>query len=330
MFICMLMITAVVPLSATPSLEKTTRSMKMDDALYVGGSGPNNYTTIQDAIDNATDGDIVYVFDDSSPYYENIVVGKSITLQGENKDTTIIDGSNRSHGVDITADYVTVTGFTIQHCHNNEKLNTTSGILLSSSNNTIKDTILLQNLYGISNIRNYSLPLRTGFNNITENQFINNTGGVYFVNESNNAISKNIFSQSGVGIMLMGALNTVVSFNTLTENGGGIMMIYTSNTLIYRNNLTYNKGGLATVDTNADHILQNNFIGNTKHNAVSSQQFVYKNLFMSVYYHTQFQRNVWDENYWDGPRMFPYIIFGVFKLHFNIDWHPAQEPYDLP
>ncbi|GAH12836.1 unnamed protein product, partial [marine sediment metagenome] len=60
--------------------------------LYVGGSGAGNYTKIQDAIDDANDGDTVFVFDDSSPYYENVMVDKSISLIGENKETTIIDG----------------------------------------------------------------------------------------------------------------------------------------------------------------------------------------------------------------------------------------------
>ena len=36
--------------------------------LYVGGSGPGNYTKIQDALDNATEGDTVYVY--SNTYYE--------------------------------------------------------------------------------------------------------------------------------------------------------------------------------------------------------------------------------------------------------------------
>jgi parallel beta-helix repeat protein len=60
--------------------------------LYVGGEGPNNYTKIQDAINNAIDGDTVFVYNDSSPYYESIIVDKAINLVGEDKDTTIIAG----------------------------------------------------------------------------------------------------------------------------------------------------------------------------------------------------------------------------------------------
>ena len=95
-------------------------SFDSDNILYVGGDGSGNYSKIQDAIDNAFDGDTVFVFDDSSPYVENLIVDKSITLFGENKDTTVIDGSNNKEGegdvIHINADGVTVQGFTIKNC----------------------------------------------------------------------------------------------------------------------------------------------------------------------------------------------------------------------
>ena len=81
--------------------------------LYVGGLGPDNYTKIQDAIVNASDDDTVFVFDDSSPYYENIMIDKSINLIGENKNTTIIDGSRKDDVVHINADSVKLSFFTI-------------------------------------------------------------------------------------------------------------------------------------------------------------------------------------------------------------------------
>ena len=44
--------------------------------LFVGGSGPGNYSSIQAAIDDANPGDTVFVYSDSSPYYEQITVDK--------------------------------------------------------------------------------------------------------------------------------------------------------------------------------------------------------------------------------------------------------------
>lgn len=58
--------------------------------LYVGGGGPGNYTRIQDAIDNASDGDTVFVYNDSSPYIENVVVDKSLDIVGEEANSTIV------------------------------------------------------------------------------------------------------------------------------------------------------------------------------------------------------------------------------------------------
>jgi hypothetical protein len=83
--------------------------------LYVGGGGPGNYTSIQTAIDDAIDGDTIFVFDESSPYYENnLIISKSINLIGENKDTTIIDGEDEDI-LFVQAYNVTICGFKIQN-----------------------------------------------------------------------------------------------------------------------------------------------------------------------------------------------------------------------
>jgi nitrous oxidase accessory protein NosD len=81
--------------------------------LYVGGGGGNNYTSIQGAIDAAIPGDTIYVFDDSSPYNENVIVNKSVNLIGENKDTTVIYGGSSGARVRIESDWVNISGFTV-------------------------------------------------------------------------------------------------------------------------------------------------------------------------------------------------------------------------
>ena len=49
------------------------------NTLYVGGDGPGNYSTIQDAIDDAVDGDTVFVY---SGIYDRVCIQKSISLIG--------------------------------------------------------------------------------------------------------------------------------------------------------------------------------------------------------------------------------------------------------
>ena len=113
--VCMLLVGTVLPVSGTLIIDKTTSSNMSGNTLYVGGSGEGNYTRIQDAIDNASDEDTVFVYAYSSPYYENVVVNKSIFLLGENRDTTVIDGYENGNVVYVTADGVTISGFTIMN-----------------------------------------------------------------------------------------------------------------------------------------------------------------------------------------------------------------------
>ena len=94
------------------AVEKSTTPLN-GKTLYVGGSGPGNYSKIQDAIDNASDGDTVFVYEYSSPYRENLEIDKSINLLGEDRDTTIIDGPGGSNTANVIANRINISGFTL-------------------------------------------------------------------------------------------------------------------------------------------------------------------------------------------------------------------------
>jgi parallel beta-helix repeat protein len=326
--------TCLIPTDAQV-LEKSSSPTFRGDWLYVGGSGPGNYTKIQDAVDNASDGDTVFVYDNSSPYKENIVINTSISLIGEDKNTTIINGTNNGHhGVNITADNVAVRGFTIQYCGGNGTTELGSGIRISSNNNRITDNILVENEYGITtNIHNLSLPFppSKGHNTITNNVIINNGAGIFILTGWNNTVQGNIISQSEMGIVVGAAMNNNISLNNISENTFfGVFVLSSYNIVIYRNNVSHNGLGVWTMITSADKILQNNFIGNNM-SATSTQQGLLSKIRMfKIKLDLPVRRNVWKGNYWDGPRSLPYMIPGVFlKFSFQVDWHPAQVPFDI-
>jgi len=87
--------------------------------LYVGGSSPGNYSSIQAAIDNATEGDTIYVYDDSSPYHEKLNVTKPLQIIGEDKETTVIDAKDTYFGdgyvIHLLSEHATISNFTIKN-----------------------------------------------------------------------------------------------------------------------------------------------------------------------------------------------------------------------
>lgn len=281
--------------------------------LYVGGNGPNNYTKIQDAINDSSDGDTVFVFNSSSPYEENLIVNRSISLIGECKETTIIDGNEIGDVVLILSDEVNISGFTIK---NGGLVFPDGGITVRSNHNIISGNNLIDNYYGVvmfhsdnneifgnSVIDNNQcgIYLESCSNNTISNNYIDGQpyNGIGLWNSSNNnLISKNtILNNEYTGIRMLKTANNIIILNTITENSVGIRVEYSPNTLVSKNNFIKNKG------------LEAYFIGYTFFN----NNYSFKN------------------NYWNRPRILPKIIPGVlgeptpFIPWIIIDWRPARK-----
>ena len=104
---------------------------------------PDDYSTVQSAIDAAQEGDRIYV--KSGVYHENLRVNKSVSLVGESYDSTVIDG-NSSQGYRapsrIKSDNVSVSGFKIA--------DSWTGILIGHVNGcNISGNRLTNNHYGM-------------------------------------------------------------------------------------------------------------------------------------------------------------------------------------
>ncbi|UCF13279.1 MAG: right-handed parallel beta-helix repeat-containing protein [Thermoplasmatales archaeon] len=309
-------------------IEKSSMPIPNSNILYVGGNGTGNYSKIQDAIDNASDGNTVFVYDDSSPYYENLNVSKSINLIGEDRDTTVINGSGSEIVVNIFADGVIVSGFTIVSY---KIINTTTNLLNIQSDYTI----IANNIFN-ENTSNGINIYDGEYNTIFANTIICNSGIVLYRGKNNN-ISGNIIKDCIAGIVLVWYSNNNSIFgNTLTNNMLGIKTgSYCINDVISLNNISYNFYGIIAMNCFNYKITKNNFIDNLL-NARFAYSLIEAFAFGFEYKALRDIRSTinWDGNYWNKPRSFPKPILGRLPPSGYIpwvqfDWHPAQEPNDI-
>ena len=330
---------SIVPISDSiyPTLKiNALFSSTNGNILHVGGSGPNNYTTINEALQDASNGDTIFVY--PGIYHERLSIKKSINLIGKNRNTTIIDG--RVYDVvTILADSVIISGFTIQN--SGSGANWESGINVQSSYNTIIDSIITKNYDGILiEDSNHNV---IAHNVITENY----DDGIHsrYSNSYNNHIFSNIITYNKyTGIRFSGvgkSYNNNISGNILSNNDDGICAFELSNSNISGNILS-NSGGISLSDhSNSNYIYGNSIIPDERHSNAIYLEFSFYNRithnnFMkdskASFYFSYFYKpstNNWDGNYWGRPRILPKPIVGWWApfLWLNFDWHPALKPY---
>jgi hypothetical protein len=99
------------------------------------GWGYDHFDVIQDGIVAVAEGGTIYVY--NGIYYENVVVDKTINLTGEDRDGTIIDGGAIGDVVYVSANWVNISGFTVQNSGGSGTPNLDAGIDLRSSYNTV-------------------------------------------------------------------------------------------------------------------------------------------------------------------------------------------------
>lgn len=161
---------------------------------YVGGSGPGNYSKIQDAIDDSTPGDTIFVY--HGIYKESLqITTDDLTLIGENWGSTIIDGGMEGSIVLIRVNNTSIQGFTLQN----------------SSTDIFNDIGIIamkayQRLHGIQ---------------VSHCIFRDSGRGVYLSNVSDSAITDcQIQNLSGTSISVLNICNNVSIDRCLIANCG--------------------------------------------------------------------------------------------------------------
>jgi len=199
---------------------------------------PDDYPTIQEALDNANAGDTAFVKKGTyyAPHDQVIVIDKPLSLIGEDRENTIIDGINKGEyvighyvfrwdAITIRASNVTITGFTIKNCNN--------AIIIDVQGSGTK-------IIG-NNILNNRQPIGVGSGSnflISGNNIADNDVGVS-IGTSNGVISGN--NITGLGVW--GCQNVTIKENNISGNGvyvGGLSLGYGGPYYVYENNITDN------------------------------------------------------------------------------------------
>jgi nitrous oxidase accessory protein len=308
------------------------------DILYVGGSGPGNYTSIQEAIDNSTNGDTIFVY--NGTYNENIDTKiKEITLQGEDRDITTITGAATNPVVKIGTSDTTIKGFTLT----GTPTSTVLQVISLGENILITDNIIKDGANGI--VLAVTTSKVTITNNIVkDNAFI----GIQLTTSSYDIISDNRIAGNGaqgIGLQL-GSNHNSITDNVISDNGEEAVLINgitsTENT-ISGNNITNNNIGVRFSSAGSNKIQSNNIQGSAMEGVLlqtSNENTIEKNNFIDNKRQATFKlssRNTWDANYWSnwiGFKLsapifqnFPKFIVGGIRI--NLDRNPAKVPYNI-
>lgn len=236
----------------TVSINSEQESFYSDgDTLYVGGNGPGNYSSIQSAIENASDGDIVFVF--NGTYYENIIVYKTLNILGESTDNTIIDGQYKDDidNIFISADDVRITNFTIQCSETTGKgieINNCNRITISQCNFNNHTSEAIGCIRSSNNwilnckIENCTIGIRLNGNcnnNIISNCMINTNRTSIGISASNNSVTNCIIKEQLR--ISWGSNNTILNchFSNDDIERHAIQMGYTINNILRNNSFDH-------------------------------------------------------------------------------------------
>jgi len=216
----------------------------------------DHFDSIQDAIDVSSAGDRIVVY--AGTYNERLTITHKLDIFGEDKNITFIDGGDTGDVVNISAEYVNISHFTIRDSGNGEN----NAMIIINSGNTI----------------------------ITDNKIISGKHGVSITNCDHNIIYDNLInSNSGNGIQLNNSDSNEITYNFITGNSNGLFLHDSSYNKI-QNNLGIKSNsinGLFLNETcNYNTISNNNISSNTKngiflndhcdHNTLSNNE-IYSN-----------------------------------------------------
>jgi parallel beta-helix repeat protein len=352
---------AMLLLSTIAVIEEMSANEALDTTLYVDddntagpwdGSIEHPYQYIQHAVENASDGNTIYVY--QGTYRENVWIEKSIILTGEEKENTIINGHRSGNAVYCLADEVIISGFTLTNGYDHGFFGGGGIKLTDTLNCRVQGNIITGNdLFGVcvtsSNSSSYAMIAN---NTITENgNFMYGGFNIWLYQSSHNTISDNTITDgNGYGIGLCyWSTHSIVKGNIITDNKyDGIKGRFVYYNEVYDNILSNNRWGIGWYNHSEENHVYGNSIeaneqygiflyGESEDNLFEYNTFVDNGEKDAFFYLRNIGlNNQWKHNYWSKAKVLPKVILGRIMLDaetsipwINIDWTPAQEPYNI-
>lgn len=250
---------------ADKSASIKTEIIYVDDDNINGpwfGTLENPYNKITNALENATSGDTIYVFEGA--YYENIVIEKRISILGENQ--TIIDGNYNNFVIKIKHDSCVIRDLIIR---NSGGFNQDSGILVESGNNLINGCEFYRTRIG--------LKINKDKNDIKNCIFHTNGNGVYLEKINNCTIAKTCFYHNAIGLNVEKSNSIDIKNCSFQVNGISCLLNDSQNIQIQHSNICNNSANLGGIFTykSKNILIENNYF---YHNGAGMHIFSSENM----------------------------------------------------
>lgn len=285
----------------------------IDDGIFLGDYINSKNLSKKDFLhtieDNTVNGKPLY-------YYAN---SKDITIPEDGGQVILANCTNVTiHDMYISnTDFSVILGYCRKCTIENITVSDTDGevILLKSCNNVIQNNQLINNLHGIC------LDYKSNNNTIRNNYAAENLIGI-------SAISSSSYNH--------------IYNNNVTENNAGIYLSMfccpnQHDNIIKNNNINNTNIGIDIKDNSRDNLIEENTIKNCNIGIrlkESSDNEILNNIFKKNIVSALFfdcKKNIWDNNYWDRPRILPKMIFGYRTIGeipipwINIDKNPSKD-----
>ncbi len=273
--------------------------------ITVNNNGSGNYTSIQEAVNSAQDGDTILV----SPgvYRENIKINKELTilsnpiLSGSQINRIYVIGAGPDNAIfSVNSSNVTISGFHIAGVFSRKDIYNEVGLYLEGVRNcSLSNNTLMLNDLGI--VLNNSQG-----NYVNGNLVSLGSEGIILDNSKENVLSNNLVVKNNQGILLNNSVNNTLVNNTAGSNEVGVFLQTSQGNKLVYNLILKNEYGIHCQAAGSNILTNNNLYinGIGVYLRGSSNNSFYENEFINFLNAVDEGNNVWNSssagNFWDN------------------------------